>query len=38
MSAQEKEKPETTNNQQNFSADVSRLLDIVAHALSLIHI
>lgn len=33
MSAQEKEKPETTNNQQNFSADVSRLLDIVAHAL-----
>ena len=33
MSAQEKEKSQNTEEQQNFSADVSRLLDIVAHAL-----
>tara|TARA_R110001592_G_scaffold20926_5_gene84566 strand:+ start:1882 stop:3840 length:1959 start_codon:yes stop_codon:yes gene_type:complete len=33
MSAQKKETTENTEAQQSFSADVSRLLDIVAHAL-----
>ncbi|PCK00385.1 MAG: molecular chaperone HtpG [Zetaproteobacteria bacterium] len=33
MSAQEKHKEEEQQEQQNFSADVSRLLNIVAHAL-----
>ncbi len=33
MSAQEKHIEEENHNQQDFSADVSRLLDIVAHAL-----
>ena len=33
MSAQEKHTEEENHNQQDFGADVSRLLDIVAHAL-----
>ncbi len=33
MSAQTKDDPTQSGEQQNFSADVSRLLDIVAHAL-----